>query len=389
MPIKNKPKQKQKQALPKGLASRGPKQKQKVKVSQNVKVIVGDVRKKRAAPKQPQKPQLKNPTNISLNIVNPYNIPNVINPQSYLQYQAHEAKEVRENHQKIYDSLLRQQENRPVQQQQQQYYQPEKINWGNVIREEPKAEKSYADLERQNAQFVSDRPTGQIASSWLQQARANLAQQKQYEEQLKQDSETSSYSSLNSIPLQNAYQALYQGQLESDMEDDDSSIPPLPSLIQDQETQTTPRVEDYQNALQQGGAGAGAEDTPKPKRGPKGPRSTLDTPQGEEAYTDIYQKLSGFSDNELRKKQLTGNKLLQYAEQLGLDVYYPGTKKRIPAKELKETIIDLLHINRNYPSRKDDLPPATPPPASPPPQQQTSSKKKKRRGRNKKLVLEE
>lgn len=375
------------------------KQKQNVKVSQNVKVVVADVKKKRVARKPSSQQKSKPATNISLNIVNPYNVPNVMNPSNYLQYQAQEAKEVRENHQKIYDNLLRQQENRPVEYQrpQQQYYTPTRVNWGNVFKSEPRAEVAYANFAEDFNSFDGN------SFYSARTARDSKAQQLQYEQQLQQEEDRNSNPLSipgSSLTLQNAFQNLYQGSLESSMDDEETSIeiPPPAFLTQDNEAQTSFRdtkdqdaqtsfsPEDYQAAMANQ-AGAGAEDkTPKRSRGrPQGRMSNLQTPQEAENYQDIYQKLGQYTDHELRKKQLTGDRLYQYAQQLGLAIKDPVTKKKVGARELKETVIDLININRRYPP-KADLPPSSP---APPPQTQPQPSSKKKNKKKKKIVLTE
>lgn len=373
--------------MPVKKAKQKQKQKQNVKVSQNVKVVVADVKKKRVARKPSSQQKSKPATNISLNIVNPYNVPNVMNPSNYLQYQAQEAKEVRENHQKIYDNLLRQQENRPVEYQrpQQQYYTPTRVNWGNVFKSEPRAEVAYANFAEDFNSFDGN------SFYSARTARDSKAQQLQYEQQLQQEEDRNSNPLSipgSSLTLQNAFQNLYQGSLESSMDDGETSIeiPPPAFLTQDNEAQTSFSPEDYQAAMANQ-AGAGAEDkTPKRSRGrPQGRMSNLQTPQETENYQDIYQKLGQYTDHELRKKQLTGDRLYQYAQQLGLAIKDPVTKKKVGARELKETVIDLININRRYPP-KADLPPSSP---APPPQTQPQPSSKKKNKKKKKIVLTE
>lgn len=220
------------------------KQKQKVKVSQNVKVIVGDIKQKRAR-KQVSKgkpSQLQKPS-ISLNIINPYqqflpnqpppvppsksklsevnpsNVPpNILrslgalgNQNTIIRNELRDLKEFSQNQQATYNSLLLSQKEKETPE---NVSKPSKIdkmlkskkmimssmNWENLIKSEPKKEEKLVkerEIKPDIYQFLSPRLTpeqerqqqkrqqevsGSILSGWLGQARENIAKEKKKKE---------------------------------------------------------------------------------------------------------------------------------------------------------------------------------------------------------------
>lgn len=220
------------------------KQKQKVKVSQNVKVIVGDIKQKRAR-KQVSKgkpSQLQKPS-ISLNIINPYqqflpnqpppvppsksklsevnpsNVPpNILrslgalnNQNTIIRNELRDLKEFSQNQQATYSSLLASQKEKETPE---NVSKPSKIdkmlkskkmimssmNWENLIKSEPKKEEKLVkerEIKPDIYQFLSPRLTreqerqqqqrqqevsGSILSGWLGQARENIAKEKKKKE---------------------------------------------------------------------------------------------------------------------------------------------------------------------------------------------------------------
>jgi hypothetical protein len=220
------------------------KQKQKVKVSQNVKVIVGDIKSKRVRRKVSNvgKPTQQKPL-ISLNIVNPYqqflpnqpppvppssskiskvnpaNVPpNILkslgalgNQNTIIRNELRDLKEFAENQQATYSSLLASQKEKETPQ---NVSKPSKIdkmlktkkmimssmNWENIIKNEPKKEQQLIQEKKIKPdiyQFLSPRLTqeqerqqqqrqqevsGGILSGWLGQARENIAKEKRKKE---------------------------------------------------------------------------------------------------------------------------------------------------------------------------------------------------------------
>ena len=217
------------------------KQKQKVKVSQNVKVIVGDIKQKRAR-KQVSKgkpSQLQKPS-ISLNIINPYqqflpnqpppvppsksklsevnpsNVPpNILrslgalgNQNTIIRNELRDLKEFSQNQQATYNSLLLSQKEKETPE---NVSKPSKIdkmlkskkmimssmNWENLIKSEPKKEEKLVkerEIKPDIYQFLSPRLTpeqerqqqkrqqevsGSILSGWLGQARENIQKRQQ------------------------------------------------------------------------------------------------------------------------------------------------------------------------------------------------------------------
>jgi len=243
------------------------KQKQKVKVSQNVKVIVGDVKAKRARkrtnvvggkPSQLQKPS------VSLNIINPYqqflpnqpppvppsksklsevnpsNVPpNILkslgalgNQNTIIRNELRDLREFAQNQQATYNSLLLSQKEKETPE---NVSKPSKIdkmlktkkmimssmNWENLIKSEPKKEEKIIQEEKKQPdiyQFLSPRPTGKtidqrqvegsILSGWLGQARENIAKEKKKKQELIEESRE-----------RNLYKKLYENQLGQQAED--------------------------------------------------------------------------------------------------------------------------------------------------------------------------
>lgn len=223
----NKLKQKQKQ-----------KQKQSVKVSQNVKVILNDLKKKRIIKKKSTGASVnrKQQPNISLNIINPYqqflpqplqaqpqpvkqselNKSNPANPSilrtlgalnnqnTMIQNELRDLREFSKNQQESYNYLLSAQRETPENKIDKMLKNKKRIassmNWNNIINNENKSEEKIIKEEKdspniypwinqypnQPPRYVSPRPQAQqnILSSWLTQARENIAQpQQEYQPQ--------------------------------------------------------------------------------------------------------------------------------------------------------------------------------------------------------------
>lgn len=223
----NKLKQKQKQ-----------KQKQSVKVSQNVKVILNDLKKKRVIKKKSTGASVsRKQPNISLNIINPYqqflpqplqaqpqpvkqselNKSNPANPSilrtlgalnnqnTMIQNELRDLREFSKNQQESYNYLLSAQRETPENKIDKMLKNKKRIassmNWNNIINNEKKTEEKIIKEEKDSPsiypwinpypnqpdpRFVSTRPQAQqnILSSWLRQARENIAQpQQEYQPQ--------------------------------------------------------------------------------------------------------------------------------------------------------------------------------------------------------------
>ena len=223
----NKLKQKQKQ-----------KQKQSVKVSQNVKVILSDLKKKRVIKKKSTSVGVnRKQPNISLTVVNPYqqflpqplqaqpqpvkqselNKSNPANPSilrtlgalnnqnTMIQNELRDLREFSKNQQESYNYLLSAQRETPENKIDKMLKNKKRIassmNWNNIINNEKKTEEKIIKEEKDSPniypwinpypnqpdpRFVSTRPQAQqnILSSWLRQARENIAQpQQEYQPQ--------------------------------------------------------------------------------------------------------------------------------------------------------------------------------------------------------------
>lgn len=223
----NKLKQKQKQ-----------KQKQSVKVSQNVKVILSDLKKKRVIKKKSTGASVsRKQPNISLNIINPYqqflpqplqaqpqpvkqselNKSNPANPSilrtlgalnnqnTMIQNELRDLREFSKNQQESYNYLLSAQRETPENKIDKMLKNKKRIassmNWNNIINNEKKSEEKKIKEEKDSPsiypwinqypnqpdpRYVSPRPQAQqnILSSWLRQARENIAQpQQEYQPQ--------------------------------------------------------------------------------------------------------------------------------------------------------------------------------------------------------------
>lgn len=222
----NKLKQKQKQ-----------KQKQSVKVSQNVKVILNDLKKKRVIKKKSTGVGVnRNKPNISLTVVNPYqqflpqplqaqpqpvkqselNKSNPANPSilrtlgalnnqnTMIQNELRDLREFSKNQQESYNYLLSAQRETPENKIDKMLKNKKRIassmNWNNIINNEKKSEEKIIKEEKDSPsiyqwinpypnqpdpRFVSTRPQVKtiqqrsILNSWLEQARENIAQPQQ------------------------------------------------------------------------------------------------------------------------------------------------------------------------------------------------------------------
>lgn len=405
------------------------KQKQKVKVSQNVKVIVGDIKQKRARKQVSKgKPSQKQAPSISLNIINPYQqlLPNPPQPESQkikasetnpsnqanlppnilrslgflgnqnqvIRNELRDLREFAENQQATYSSLLASQKEKETPE---NVAKPSKIekmlktkkmimssmNWENILKNEPKTEEKLVKEElRQPSVYDFLKPSQPIRqlvpefsySTYSRKKKALDKSLEQMADDLTQQAIMGAFQESKDEDEHNQKLDEIEKALWLSMSEDDQPPEQVEQAIQ---------TSDYEEALDNSG-GAGAE---KPKRGRKpGPMSALEAPQKGESYQETYDKLRQYSEEDLRKKHLRGKKLYQYAEHLGIATKDPTTKKIMKVDELREVILDLLNINTKYPTRKDEF--STPPPSTPKPKKSKSSKKKKNKG-NKKLVLEE
>lgn len=327
MPKKIKPKQKKaiKQALPKGLASRGPKQKQnqKVNVKQNVKVVIGDIKRKRVVRSSGTKSGAPAKPPIILNISNPqpYNNP-------YMEY----FKKQLQNQQPVQANTLSQQ----VALKEKQETEASKAGALGKLVQEP-----GADVQREL------RSQAAITRAAMAKSKAQIYQQ--YDE----------VAARMKTPKTNKKRTPKRRTVvrSEDDEEDENPFTHLMDTQQEDDSQSgmAAAMEQQQTEMEsaissKGGAGAGAEDIPatpvleraSSKRGR--PASDLPTPNPDSSSDDVLKELRSYSEEQLQQKLKGINKVNQYMKLLMLPIRVKGNKQ-LSAEEKRQAIIGLV---RNF-----------------------------------------
>lgn len=311
--VKKPIKQKQKVSSPRGIGV------QRTKVSQNVKVVIGDVKRKRAVKSAGPKPVAKPPI-----------VLNISNPQPYNNMFMDYFKQQLKNQQPIKANTLAQQE---------------KIN----EQEETKAAKAgVLSKNNQEPNDVARELKRQEAAARVRLIQADLERTRQEQEV------ASSIKKPKRTPKRKT-----RLRLLDDSQDDQEN--PFLHLVEQQQQPEEPennmlnameqqknQMEEaigaggageenaYQTPIKPGGAGAPA---PKAKRGPK--PSDLPTPQPDKPREDLLDYLSQFDESQLQKK-LKGKKLNDYAKVLGLRTHTRGESNPTAADDRRQGIIGLV-----------------------------------------------
>lgn len=299
--------------------------KQKVKVSQNVKVVIGDIKKRRAPRRAGTKARGPVKPPMTINISNPQ----ASNP--YIQFFKDQITKA------VKEATTMNQKNEQIEREETK---ASKLNLLGKLQEEPD------DTARQM------RLNADITRARIQQA------QLEKEKQLKDAISSLKPVSERKIPV-TPLRPRQPSPREQLMENIRTTVSPIKEEDEEEEqTDETEMIRELQaqrsrteQAISKGGAGANDEDEPPvttPIRIKTGPKpSSFESPSALGNRDEVLSYLKSKTEDEL-KRELKGKILKDYMKSLGLRTHERNSPNPRPVDEQRQAIIDMVNVYKKY-----------------------------------------